>query len=725
MSENGFGNHSTVLTTAQRYVEGGCSVVPIRLDGTKRPAVSEWTWLQERRPTANELDDLFGRRPTGIATICGRASGNLEILDLDDGTLIEEYEAAVEAECPGLINRLCTDETPRNGGGRQYKYRCLELTIPGNQKLALSKPEPVVGEDGCPVVDPATGQQKTAPRTLIETRGEGGYAVAPGSPVAVHKTGRPYRHIRGPSLTELPVITAGEREVLFRVARSFDRFVAYYAPQEGERPAGQRTGLAPGDDFNQGAAWPEILEPHGWKQSGTRGGVTYWTRPGKSPADGHSATTGLQSKAGNDLLCVFSTNAYPFQIPAGKVCESFSKFAAYTLLNHNGDFSAAAKSLADQGYGDKHPQRSEQQAPMTSHTVGAATITPKRSRRTTAKLCVELEISVAGAVVDRLKLSDAYSSRKAVAKEIRCHAGADVADADEAIRKALATILVEASNTVDRLTKASLEGNADCIRDILKREVPSQISLIYATARGAFTQTLGREISKSQFVDRFANNELLGLAHTAADAPTTEDGRINRRALISLFREELALLWGDLTKGLPNEVDATIGADSAPAERLREIVSGTWTRTANMEIVRQVFDGPDKRLESHALCTRASLVSKTKSLMKRQELYGKRDVWHRIQPAYAAWFREEVKPDGEILTLLAMRFELFAQIGVRTEGVATKGTIRRLGERYECFDRAPPKSDRLGDGTRLLVLTRALTDELLAEPDEAAPDYSH
>jgi hypothetical protein len=54
------------------------------------------------------------------------------------------------------------------------------------------------------------------------------------------------------------------------------------------------------------------------------------------------------------LFCNFSENAYPFQGANGaKLCTSYSKFAAYTLINHNGDFGAAAKELARQGYGTR------------------------------------------------------------------------------------------------------------------------------------------------------------------------------------------------------------------------------------------------------------------------------------------------------------------------------------------------------------------------------------
>jgi hypothetical protein len=68
---------------------------------------------------------------------------------------------------------------------------------------------------------------------------------------------------------------------------------------------------------------------------------TYWRRPGKR-GPGHSATTNYR---GLDYLYVFSV-ATVFEPE-----KAYSKFAAYTILEHGGDFSAAARTLAAQGYG--------------------------------------------------------------------------------------------------------------------------------------------------------------------------------------------------------------------------------------------------------------------------------------------------------------------------------------------------------------------------------------
>lgn len=106
---------------------------------------------------------------------------------------------------------------------------------------------------------------------------------------------------------------------------------------------GPRTEADPGADFNARASWSEILTQHGWTEHfRSDDGATHWTRPGKTT--GTSATT---NALGTDRLHVFSTEASPFEAN-----ESYHKFAAFTLLNHRGDYGAAARELARRGYGE-------------------------------------------------------------------------------------------------------------------------------------------------------------------------------------------------------------------------------------------------------------------------------------------------------------------------------------------------------------------------------------
>ena len=96
-------------------------------------------------------------------------------------------------------------------------------------------------------------------KALIETRGEGGYAIAPSSPVECHPDRLPDTHVAGPPLQDLQTITPEEHELLWTVARSFNRYVKDESVVTDPRPYEASQGLRPGDDFNQRGDWEILL----------------------------------------------------------------------------------------------------------------------------------------------------------------------------------------------------------------------------------------------------------------------------------------------------------------------------------------------------------------------------------------------------------------------------------------------------------------------------------
>jgi hypothetical protein len=314
----------TLPYTAFAYLDAGLSLVPIGVNGTKSPTI-EWKLLQTTAPTRDDVA-LWMTQGLGIAIIGGAVSGNLEILDHDEPDIWVAWCDMLEELAPGLLQRLPLVKTPDHG--RHLYYRCD--VIGGNQKLARR-----LHADG-----------KTVD-TLIETRGEGGYALSPLCPPGCHPLHKRYELIDG-DLTDLPRITPEERLLLLQASRSFNEYIEPERTIQHTPPTHQASvnGDRPGDLYNARATWEEILLPHGWARVRHRGEIILWKRPGKQER-GWSATTGY----GQDLLYVFSTNAAPFADQ-----HSYSKFAAYTYLEHAGDYIAAAKALYQQGY------RTERQA---------------------------------------------------------------------------------------------------------------------------------------------------------------------------------------------------------------------------------------------------------------------------------------------------------------------------------------------------------------------------
>ena len=161
---------ATVLEWARRYVGAGLSVIPVRADGSKAPALPEWRQFTDRLATDAELVEWFGgEREYGIGVVPGPASGNLSVLDFEcrDGVsafdLWRKELTAKQAEdlssCPVVV-------TP--SGGRHVWVRAAQPHKGG----VLARNE--------------------AGLIMVEIRGVGHQVLAPGCPAKCHKSGKEY-----------------------------------------------------------------------------------------------------------------------------------------------------------------------------------------------------------------------------------------------------------------------------------------------------------------------------------------------------------------------------------------------------------------------------------------------------------------------------------------------------------------------------------------------------
>ena len=293
------------VAVAEGYRRAGLSVFPAS-KARKRPSIGGGKNYTKRLPSEIEVGAWFANAHDAMCVVAGAVSGNLECIDFDNhGELFEKWKASVPSE---TYARLVVERTP--SGGFHVLYR-TEEAVEGNRKLAQ-------------------GLREGKKTTLIETRGEGGLFLCSPS--------EGYVLLQG-SFASLSVLGTDAHRALLAAATDLDECVSEARPPEAAQGAESAFLLKPGDDWCQRGDIRPILMAHGWRYLGVKqDGNELWQRPGKG-GDGNSATFN------GNVFCVFSTNAAPFE------AKGYNKFQVYALLEHNGDFTAAARTLLEKGFG--------------------------------------------------------------------------------------------------------------------------------------------------------------------------------------------------------------------------------------------------------------------------------------------------------------------------------------------------------------------------------------
>jgi hypothetical protein len=338
-----------IAAEAHKAIDLGFAPHPPLEDGSKRPLADRinpdtgkhsWKYRQRERTTHVQADSYWNNGRTGLGIVTGRVSSGLVCLEFDCAETWRDYITAAGNTGMGeLLERVelgCSDATP--GGGIHIYVRIPDEAIGGNTKLAC-KPSP-------------TADDPHRVKTLIETREEGGFIILAPSYGAVHPTGKPYVRRFG-DLSTAAKISAEEWQALCNLARTFDEMPDPHASQSTASAARDSTAresaweVLPGDDYNARARWEDVLI--GWTFYPPNGETIPLKRPGKEEP-------GISAKIRNGRLNVY-TSSTPFE-PVISTRRTYDLFGAFALLNHGGDFSAAAKELEAKGYG----RRSEKQS---------------------------------------------------------------------------------------------------------------------------------------------------------------------------------------------------------------------------------------------------------------------------------------------------------------------------------------------------------------------------
>jgi hypothetical protein len=191
-------------------------------------------------------------------------------------------------------------------------------------------------------------------------------------------------------------------------------------------------------------------------------------------------------------------------------------------------------------------------------------------------------------------------------------------------------------------------------------------------------------------------SRLIDQLASAEDAPHGGDGEVNRNRLPGFFRTWAPVAWGDLLATLPDEDTAELGDDAPPREEFRRLVrEAMLTEVVLGEIIGNVGVVQTERRSLIDWCARFSKVGPWRSIRSKK-----------------CWTRLRDMEEGEVEVCVAIRHEVFAQLGadrrLRDMGA---NTFARRCQRYGV---GTSSRDERPHGMTAVVLAPDFVSDLLS-----------
>lgn len=305
----------------------GISLIPVRdKQEGDYPAKTPYRGWKQYQVKQISLPDLWSQmeqhKTEAVAIIAGKVSGNLEIIDIDV-KYKPGFDAILFADLhnlyPELYQRLRIHKTP--SGGYHILYRVQDGEVPGNVKLAGRQANSAELE----------ARPKSKSYNFLETRGEGGYAVAPPSlGYTVHQD------------VPIPVLSWQDRCSIINLCKGYTELApaAEYKPTQADR---SYYDTNPFEHFNQSPEAEGVLLNNGWKFLKQSNLFTWFTRPDKDK--GISASF-------NRVKRVFYIFTSSTDFEEGK---GYNPATALSILEHQSDKKKTYRYLVQKGYGKIKP----------------------------------------------------------------------------------------------------------------------------------------------------------------------------------------------------------------------------------------------------------------------------------------------------------------------------------------------------------------------------------
>lgn len=298
------------------YIDYGISVIPVRdkQDGMHMPKTPYRGWKEFQfsiidKPVLFSLLDNYNT--SSVAIIGGKVSGNLEIIDIDVKNwpgIDARFFSDLNTIYPALFKSLRIHKSP--SGGFHILYRVEDFEVPGNKKLAYKDDE-------------------KSTQAAIETRGEGGYVLAPPSLGYDIFQNRP-----------IPTITKEERESIIGIAQSYNLKIAKEKTYVGTKKESDYYSENPFESFNGSVDAGSILCRNGWEIYKDTSHFIWFTRPGKK--NGVSASFNKDKR----VFYIFTSSVGEFEPSTG-----YNPSTVLAILEFGGDRKKTFQYLVEKGYG--------------------------------------------------------------------------------------------------------------------------------------------------------------------------------------------------------------------------------------------------------------------------------------------------------------------------------------------------------------------------------------
>ena len=302
------------LTAAKEYHNAGLHTIPFwNEENGKKRFPSDYAKYRETQTDADILR-LFTADSDGICLLC---IDGIEAIDIDTkhdprGTIANDLCDAIDEfgfDMPRIIQKT-------KSGGLHIVYKCPNPD--GNRKLT---------------------KRPGNPEAVIETRGKGGLLFIWPTPG--------YEIISGDFL-QIPSVTQDQRDNMIRLCEHLNEPEPETFERNLKNPAAKQIeGKTPWEAFDESNNILDIMEAYGWRVLGARGDYVRMNRPG------------AKNSRGVDASVIQPSNLfYPFT--SSDVFEpnkAYSPSSVFAKMEHNGDFSAAARDLYYKGYGDRVGQK--------------------------------------------------------------------------------------------------------------------------------------------------------------------------------------------------------------------------------------------------------------------------------------------------------------------------------------------------------------------------------